>query len=140
MGKGHVNQNIRQKIEGAFAPGRTTIIWEKCETRSQEELECGPRTILAMRIIKEGIERNLTVEDIIQRAALWQHPYNHHTPIMVREEIAHFINQYTPAMITQPIYPRRRRIERRPPVQIPRNSKIVCIDINPTQCSVSQEE
>jgi len=140
MGKGHVNRSIRQKIEGAFAPGRTTLIWEECETRSQEELECGPRTILAMKIIKEGIEKSLPFETSIQKAALWQHPYNQHTPIMVREEIAHFINQYTPAMITQSIHPRRRRIDRRPPTQLQGNSEIVCIDINPTQCSVSQEE
>ena len=132
MGKGNIEQSIKQKIEGAFAPGRTTLQWEVCESRSQEELECGPRTVLAMKIIKEGMEKNIPVEVSIQLAALWQHPYNFHTPAMIREDAAHFINQFTPAMITTPIQLRRRRNNTMQPARIS-NSKITCIEINSSQ-------
>ena len=103
MGKGNVERSLKQKIEQAFAPGRSTMKWEICESRSQEELECGPRTILAMRIIKEGMEKDLPMEDSIRLASMWQHPYNLHTPTMIREEAAYLINRFTPAMITAPI-------------------------------------
>jgi len=108
MGKGNIGRNLKQKIEEAFAPGRSTLKWEICESRSQEELECGPRTILAMKIIKEGMEKNQPVEDSVRLAALWQHPYSLHTPVMIREEAAYLINQFTPAMITAPIRIRTR--------------------------------
>jgi len=132
MGVGNVEQSIKKKIEEAFAPGRTTLRWETCTTRSQEELECGPRTVLAMKIIKEGIETSLPIEDSIQIAALWRFPYNHHTPSEIREEIAYFINQFTPEMITPPVRFRQRRSNSRPSRNIPTPS-ITCIDIDSSQ-------
>jgi len=110
MGKGNIRNNMTQKISQAFAPGRATLQWETCECRHQEELECGPRTVLAMKIIKEGIERNIPVEDCVKKATLWQHPYQAHSPAMVREDIAYFINEFNPSMITPPLRFRRRNI------------------------------
>ena len=110
MGKGTVNRNFAQKVEKAFAPGRATLRWEPYECRSQEELECGPRTVLAMKIIKEGLEKNIPVEESIMKTTLWHHPYQTHTPAMVREDAAHFINEYSPSMITPPLRYRRRSI------------------------------
>lgn len=132
MGKCNIDQSIKQKIEGAFAPGRTTLRWEVCESRSQEKLECGPRTIVAMKITKEGMEKNIPVEESVQLAALWQHPYNLHTPAMIREGAAHFINQFTPVMITAPTQFRSRRSNIMRPARTS-NSKITCIEINSSQ-------
>jgi len=75
MGKGNVERSLKQKIEQAFAPGRSTMKWEICES----------------------------MEDSIRLASMWQHPYNLHTPTMIREEAAYLINRFTPAMITAPI-------------------------------------
>jgi len=110
LGRGNLNSEINRKIEKAFAPGRATLKWEPCVCRSQEELECGPRTILAMKIIKEGMEKNLPIEDSVKLATLWHHPFHQHTPAMVRENIAYFINNFSPSMITPPLRFRRRNV------------------------------
>jgi len=134
LGRGNVNNAVNRKIEKAFAPGRATLKWEPCECRSQEELECGPRTILAMKIIKEGMEKNLPIEDSVKLATLWHHPFHQHTPAMVRENIAHFINNFTPSMITPPLRFRRRNSTNNRSDRSP-TSKVQCIEID-----ISQED
>ena len=131
MGKGTVNRNFAQKVEKAFAPCRATLRWEPYECRSQEELECGPRTVLAMKIIKEGLEKNIPVEESIRKTTLWHHPYQTHTPAMVREDAAHFINEYTSSMITPPLRYRRRSIHNTNRTRILKpNTKCIEIDLS----------
>jgi len=107
LGTGSNTSPICSKIEAAFAPGRARFSWESCSCRCQEEAECGPRTILAMRIILEGLVDNLPIEVCVQKATLTQYPYNTHSPNMIRERIAHFVNEYSPEMATPPIRIRR---------------------------------
>ena len=108
LGQGSTSGNLFQKIEMAFAPGRAKLTWNTCQCRRQEELECGPRTIFAMKLVMEGMIRNMNFDDCVKQATLQHSPYNLHTPIMIREKIAYLVNKYEPSMIT-PIIRRRRR-------------------------------
>jgi len=55
LGSGSVNSTTHLKIATAFAPGRAKFTWKACNCRCQEEAECGPRTVLAMKIILEEL-------------------------------------------------------------------------------------
>jgi len=119
LGTGRLDQVLAQKIENAFSPGRGRFQWILCTCKRQEELECGPRTILAMWKIQQGIQENLPIHDCIRKATLLDEPSNLFTPDKVREKIAHFVNRFTPSMITPIIRLRQRNSAH----QTGRNSK-----------------
>jgi len=124
LGTGKVEQMLARKIENAFSPGRGRFQWIPCTCKRQEELECGPRTILAMWKVQQGIQENLPIDDCIRKATLLDEPSNLFTPDKVREKIAHFVNRFTPSMITPIIRLRQRNSIN----QTRRNSKT---NINP---------
>jgi len=128
LGKGNTGRNIIQKIGMAFAPGRAKLKWQSCQCRSQEELECGPRTIFAMKLIIEGIQRDMRIEDCVEQATLQNSPYNLHSPAMIREDIAFHVNKYEPCMIT-PLIRIRQRSTNRPRSQKSKR-KPECIEID----------
>ena len=133
LGKGSINANIKLKIETAFAPGRATLTWQNCRCRCQEEVECGPRTVLAMWLIQQNLAENVLVEECVQIATLNNAPYHNHTSGMIREKIAYLVNRFTPPMITPPIRLRNRlalRRNRRPVVSDNIRSDHSCIVIN----------
>jgi len=113
LGKGNVNPTVRTKIETAFAPGRAKLTWQHCHCRCQEELECGPRTVLAMWIIQQNLANEVTIEESIQKATLQHAPYHSYSPAMIREKVAFLVNNFTPSMITPPIRLRNRTINNR---------------------------
>ena len=119
LGTGKLDQVLAQKIENAFSPGRGRFQWNQCTCKRQEELECGPRTILAMWKIQQGIQENSPIHECIRRATLVNEPPNLFTPAKVREMIAHFVNRFTPSMITPIIQLRQRNSTN----QIGRNNK-----------------
>ena len=129
LGKGSIGRNIIHKIEMAFAPGRAKLKWQACQCRRQEELECGPRTIFAMKLLMEGITRNLELDECVKRATLQHSPYNLHTPAMIRESIAYFVNKYEPMMITPIIRIRQRSASRHNSRNSNRNAPNVVIDL-----------
>ena len=101
LGSSALDENISRKIECAFAPaGRGRFIWIPCTSRRQEELECGPRTILAMEKIHEGINGNINIDDCIQSASLINTSRHTMTPAKIREKIAYLVNEFQPHMIT----------------------------------------
>ena len=108
LGKGNTNGPTHSKITTAFAPGRAKMIWKPCRCRCQEEVECGPRTILAMKIILDGISNNTSMETNIEKATMTQFPHVNYTSSMIREKNAHLVNLFTPDMITPPIRLRER--------------------------------
>jgi len=108
MGTGNTTGPIHTKITTAFAPGRARLTWKTCRCRCQEEVECGPRTILAMKLILEGISSNMQMETCIEKATMTQLPHANYTPSKIREETAHLINLFTSDMITPPIRLRER--------------------------------
>jgi len=114
LGTGNTKGQIHSKITAAFAPGRARMVWKSCTCRTQEEVECGPRTILAMKLIMEGLRENRQLEECIRKATLTQYPHRNHTSAMIREEIAYFVNLFNPDMITPPIRMRIRNGGRAP--------------------------
>jgi len=108
LGTGNTTGPIHTKITTAFAPGRARLTWKSCRCRCQEEVECGPRTILAMKLILEGISSNMQMETCIEKATMTQYPHVNYTPSKIREETAHLINLFTSDMITPPIRLRER--------------------------------
>jgi len=113
LGRGNINANIASKIENAFAPGRAKLTWQECSCRCQEELECGPRTVLAMWIIQQNLTNEVSIEESINKATLQHAPYHSYTPTIIREKIAYFVNKFVPSMATPPIRLRKRIVRRR---------------------------
>jgi len=110
LGRGSINENVILKIETAFAPGRAKLTWQTCQCRCQEELECGPRTVLAMRIIQQNLVNNAPIEECIRKATLQHAPFHGYTPAMIREKVAYLVNRFMPSMISPPIRIRNRNI------------------------------
>jgi len=61
-----------------------------------------------MKIILEGLINNLLIEECVQKATLTEYPHSNHTPTMIQENIAHFVNKFVPEMATPPIRIRTR--------------------------------
>jgi len=113
LGRGNIRADIKLKIETAFAPGRAKLSWEHCHCRCQEELECGPRTVLAMSIIQQNLANGVPTEECIQIATLNHAPYHSFSPSRIREKIAFLVNTFVPSMITPPIRLKRRHARKR---------------------------
>ena len=110
LGNANMRDNIANKIKAAFSPGRGRFVWISQNCRIQQEVECGHRTILAMKIIQEGFAKSSSLEDCIQQATLHHPPFNLLSPTFIRESIAGFVNDHTPSMILAPIRIRTRQI------------------------------
>ena len=108
LGTGRVEDNIAHKIQHAFKPGRGRFVWIPCTCKRQEELECGPRTILAMWRIQKKLHDRKPLDEGIQSATLIQEPDHLFTATKIRERIANFINTFRSNMITAPIRFRQR--------------------------------
>jgi len=105
---GQTEDALAHKIKNAFAPDRGRFMWIPCPCKLKEELECGPRTILAMWKIQQGIYDNLSIVDCIRRATLIGEPPNLYISTKIREKIAQFVNRLTSSMVTPPIRFRQR--------------------------------
>jgi len=116
LGTGRIDNIIAQKIKNAFSPGRGRFTWISCTCRRQEELECGPRTILAMWIIQEKLQEGLTLENAIQSATLMREPSQAFIATKIREKIANFVNKFSGDMVTAPIRFRQRTSSYRAPI------------------------
>jgi len=115
LGTGRVESHIARKIENAFVPGRGQFRWIPCTCKRQEELECGPRTILAMWMIQQRISNNVPVDDCIQDSTLTREPSSTFTPTIIREKIARLLNTFDSSMATAPIRLRHRTPRYRAP-------------------------
>jgi len=111
--RGSINVNVALKIETAFAPGRAKLARQACQCRCQEELECDPRTVLAMRIIQQNLANAVPIEECIQIATMQHAPYHGYTPATIREKVAYLVNRFMPSMIMPPIRLRNRNVMHR---------------------------
>jgi len=116
LGTGKVDEVIAQKIKNGFKPGRGRFTWISCTCKRQEELECGPRTILAMWTIQKKLLEGSSLEESIQSATLMGEPAHLFTPTKIREKIAIFVNNFKSGMITAPIRLRQRSPIHRAPL------------------------
>ena len=141
LGNANMCDNTANKIKAAFSPGRGIFEWVPQNCRTQQEVECGHRTILAMKIIQEGLDRSTPLEVCIQHATLHHPPYDHLSPTFIRESIAGFVNDHTPSMTLAPIRFRSRqeRNHIRPTQQS--INKIEIIDLqNPSHSQMIQSK
>jgi len=116
LGTGRVDNAIAHRIENAFSPGRGRFTWISCTCKRQEELECGPRTIMAMWTIQSKLHEGASLEEGIQSATLMQETVHLSTAPKIREKIANFVNTFRSTMITAPIRLRQRTPLYRAPV------------------------
>jgi len=100
LGSTSLEDCITKKIEYAFMPGRGSFTWVSCRCRRQEELECGPRTILAMQSIQQNLSQNIQIKECITRASLMGVSRHVLTPEKIREKVAQLLNRFHPDMIT----------------------------------------
>jgi len=117
LGTGRVDDVVAHKIKSAFSPGRCRFSFTTCTCKRQEELECGPRTILAIWTIQKKLHEGIPLEECIQSATLMREPAHLvFTPTKIREKIANFVNTFTSTMVTPPIRFRQRTSFYRAPV------------------------
>jgi len=123
LGDANMCSIMANKIKTAFSPGRGRFEWIPQNCRTQQEVECGHRTILAMKIIQEGLANSTPLEVCIQKATLHHPPFNLLSPTFIRESIAGFVNGHTPSMTLAPIRirPRQERNHQRPAQRAKKN-------------------
>jgi len=105
LGKGNSQNPLLCKISDAFAPGRGQVRWDvNRESVLQTELECGHRTIIAMKIICDELARGSSFEQSVSRATL------HNTTLSrpyeaseIRRKVNNLINTFEPHMTAVPI-------------------------------------
>jgi len=105
LGKGNSEDPLLRKISEAFAPGRGQVRWDvNRESVLQTELECGHRTIMAMKIICDELARGSSFDISISKATLhnttFSSPYD---AAEIRNEVNTLINAFEPHMTAVPI-------------------------------------
>ena len=100
---------IHTKIKELFQGPRDRFDWNECTSRQQSEVECGPRTIIAIHNAIESIGRNDPVETIILKATLMRGLEEEYDAKKIREKAANIISRFLPSMWTGPIRVNRNR-------------------------------
>lgn len=109
LGTGNLDNNIvLRKLNDIFAPGRGRVHWESHPCVQQIELECGHRTIFAMKSICEGLSKGDEFEHCCAMASL-RHPSIEQTydPSIIRIKVKNLINEFRPDMVRAPVRNRR---------------------------------
>lgn len=105
LGNGNLDNNtVLRKLNDIFAPGRGRVRWESHTCIQQTELECGHRTILAMKYICEGISRDEEFDKCYALASL-NHPSieQAYDPSTIRIRVKDIINEFRPDMVVAPV-------------------------------------
>ena len=103
LGTTTADNQIIQKIAILFGGQNTYFSWNIIPTRLQSELECGPRTALAIFTVATSIATGISVEDSIASASLVSIRQEDYDSNIVRDTIANLAGQYESRMWTHPV-------------------------------------
>jgi len=111
LGKCNNQASVQRKLSDAFAPGRGNVRWDTDRVCIQQtELECGHRTILAMKIICDEVSKGSSFMHSVDKATL------HNTSLSlpyeaaaIRKIVQELIQKFEPHMIAVPIRLQRNR-------------------------------
>jgi len=88
LGLGNTNSIEAKAIKKIFSRARLRCCWQETECRKQNEVECGPRSIVSMVSICDNIKNGDQVETAIEKATLMHVSESNYTSDIIRRKAA----------------------------------------------------
>jgi len=88
LGQGNTNSIEAKAIKKIFSRARLRCCWQETKCRKQNEVECGPRSIVSMVSICDDIKNGDQVETAIQKATLMHVSESNYISSIIRRKAA----------------------------------------------------
>jgi len=92
LGRGSLNTPTVNLISQAFTPSRGRMEWKNPVCRSQNEAECGARTICAMSSLAKAFHEEVNFDESIRLATLWTPA--EYDQVAIRRSAANLVQKY----------------------------------------------
>ena len=108
LGKRQIASTMHERIGEAFTQNKGRIEWHNPQSLAQMECECGPRTIISIWKICQGIENKVSMGEYISKATWTNATEGTYDSEAVRVAAAELINGHLPTMLSKSVTFRKR--------------------------------